>query len=74
MTHNNIKNLFETDWKMLSVKLTSLLLRKCFFVGQQDRRKIFSNYVVSVNYQSLLQSIEVGEEDHRYDVKFLFLA
>ena len=31
MTHNNTKNLFETHWKMLPVKLTSFLLRKIFF-------------------------------------------
>ena len=58
MTHNNIKNLFETDWKMLSVKLTSFLLRKHIFfsVLQQDGREIVSNNVVSVNYRSLLLS------------------
>ena len=38
-THNNIKNLYETDWKMLSVKLTSLSLRKKYFRPTTRRKR-----------------------------------
>ena len=76
MTHNIIRNLFETDWKLLSVKLASFATEKKFF-RPTKRRKMLSNdkCLVSVNYQSLILSkYRVGEKDHSYDVKFLFLA
>ena len=52
----------------------SFVMEKIFF-HPTTRRKIFCNNVVSVNYRSLILSkYRVGEKDHCYDVKFLFLA